>query len=120
MTLRQRLGVLGIVILFVAFSVAMKLVLWEGLGFLGEGSLLVGFWASLALVAPVVVAAWLGFTIRRSGEGNRFLSFGLGWLLLTILSLIPILGGLVKVLVTLLGFGALVGWLLQPLMRSSS
>jgi hypothetical protein len=93
-------------------------------GILGEGSLLVGFWAGLALAAPVVVAAWLGKSvegkIRKSGEGSRFLSFGLGWLLLTILGLIPFLGGVVKVLVVLLGLGAVVVWVLQPLMRGSS
>ena len=124
-------GVPVLVLLLAAFIVLAMVLLWLlklstlsaltlGTGVLGEGSLLFGFWGGLALAAPVVVAVWLGRSIRRSSDGSRFLSFGLGWLLLAVSSLIPIVGAVVKVLVVLLGFGALVSWALQPLVRSNS
>jgi hypothetical protein len=127
-------GVVGVpvlVLLLAAFVVlALVLVgllklsalsmLTVGAGILGEGSLVFGYWGSLALVAPVIVATWLGRSLRRSPEGSRYLAFSLGWLLLTVAGLVPVLGGVVGALVILFGFGALVFWALQPLLVSDS
>ncbi|MEA5449142.1 hypothetical protein VB780_11225 [Leptolyngbya sp. CCNP1308] len=58
------------------------------------------------LLGGIATCVWLGKRIRAQTPNARFQHFWLGWLLLFVISLIPIAGGLLISLITLFGFGA--------------
>ena len=61
-----RLGVLGLVVLFLAVSVIAKIVLWEGLGFWDEGSILRSTIAGAGALGFAVAANW--FLLKRRSQ----------------------------------------------------
>jgi hypothetical protein len=84
-----------------------------GIFFLGESSLILGSLGTLFFAAPVIVALWLGRVAMRSTTRGQFLTLGLGWILLAVLFLIPFVGGIAKLLVAVLGLGAVVAWAIE-------
>jgi hypothetical protein len=90
-----------------------------GTAFLAEGTLVLGFLGALFLLAPAILARWLGRAVDRTSSLGRFLAFALGWVILALLFLVPILGGLAKIVVAVLGLGSLVVWVTRPLLRGS-
>lgn len=58
------------------------------------------------LLGGVSICVWLGKRLRSQTPDARFQHFWLGWLLLFVISLIPIAGGLLVSFITLFGFGA--------------
>jgi hypothetical protein len=58
------------------------------------------------LLGGIATCVWLGKRLHAQKPNARFQQFWLGWLLLFIISLIPIAGGLLVSLITLFGFGA--------------
>lgn len=65
---------------------------------------------SLAYLAPVVVALWIGALVLRQGGSDRgalVLAFLLGGVILALIGLIPYAGWAVRLLATVFGLGAL-------------
>ncbi len=89
----------------------LRTVVWLlGYGLLGAAFAV--FLLALLFVSKIVVAYWLGrLLLRRMAGGwlQRILALLLGLVIFVILAAIPVLGGLVSLLVSLVGLGAL--WL---------
>ncbi len=58
------------------------------------------------LLGGISMSVWLGKRLLSQKPAAQFQQFWLGWLLLFVISLVPIAGGLVISLITLFGFGA--------------
>jgi len=63
---------------------------------------------TMLYLSPIFVAILVGQRLlRRQLDGCKYLGLFIGIILLVLLRCIPVLGGLVFFLVTLIGFGAL-------------
>ncbi|MBD2081565.1 hypothetical protein [Leptolyngbya sp. FACHB-17] len=76
--------------------------------------------ASLAtFVGTLGISLWVGQQITKSDQRTRLQQFLIGLLIITLLSLVPVLGGIVTFIVSLFGLGALLAWKVgrvQPLL----
>jgi cytoskeletal protein CcmA (bactofilin family) len=84
------------------------------LGLLVNAALVVGYIAFVAYMAAIIVGymagRWVLQKVQPAWAENPFAPLALGLILYVILTTIPWLGGLVGLLVTLLGLGALWQW----------
>jgi hypothetical protein len=75
---------------------------------------LVGLVVAVAVILGTLgVALWVGQKASPVGERSPIQKFLIGVLILTLIGLIPILGGLVLSVVNIFGFGALLLWLVN-------
>ena len=76
------------------------------------GAVLATAWIGWFYLAPAVVSLGLGGLVLKetASRGRALLALLVGWLALSLLALIPLLGPLVGLLVALAGFGALLLW----------
>ena len=89
--------ILGMLLLVTIIGIPITVLLWMGV-------------VAGIMVAGLIVALSVGRIVARvvkMGE-NRFVLFVVGFIILNVLYLIPLLGGLVKCLVVCIGFGVLV------------
>lgn len=77
----------------------------------------VAFWIVLAYIAPVAVGLLVGKRLleRTTGSGGRVLALFVGLLILTLIGVVPYLGGLVGFLVVVAGLGVVSIWLFRRL-----
>jgi hypothetical protein len=88
--------ILGVILLVTVVGIPIAVLGWL---FVIAGVMLAGLVVSLALGRLIA---------GRTGIGdNRYLLFVIGFVILNVLYLIPILGGLIKFIVVCLGFGAI-------------
>lgn len=85
------------------------------------GMLTVGYYVFVSYVAPIVVSYFGGrllfSKVQAPWAQNRYLAFFVGLILLTLISLIPVLNVIVGWLVALFALGALLLWLAPRLER---
>ncbi len=62
--------------------------------------------AVAGLLGAIVTGFWIGKKVFPRRENARFLPFSIGMLILAVISLIPIAGGLIILMLNLFGFGA--------------
>ena len=91
-----------------------------GTVFLAEASLLVGFLAVLFLVGPAIIALWSGRLASRSAPIGQYLVFLIGWVVIALLLVIPIVGGVVKAAGVVLGLGCVISWMTKALFQGNT
>jgi hypothetical protein len=69
--------------------------------------------AVTVILGTLGVALWVGQRILTGTERSPMQRFLIGVLILTLIGLIPVLGGLVLSVVNIFGFGALLLWLFK-------
>jgi cytoskeletal protein CcmA (bactofilin family) len=104
-----------IAVIMGALTLGRLVALVIGLGLLSEGALALGFWITIGLIAHIVVGSLLGSLVlerfRPERAGGRMLALLVGLVILAILGAVPYLGGILRLLVALLGLGAVCLWL---------
>lgn len=85
-----------------------------GVGFLADAALVIGYFIFTAYVPQVALSflggRWLLTRLQPAWTESRFWPLCIGLILFVILTVIPILGGIIGIVVTLLGLGALWLW----------
>jgi hypothetical protein len=121
--------VLGVLVAVVAVLTVVLLGLLEipalalsavGTVFLAEASLVVGFLAVLFLVGPAIICLWLGRQASRSAPIGQYVVLLIGWVVIALLLLIPVVGGFVKAGVVVLGLGCVISWITKVLFQGNA
>ncbi len=105
---------IALAVIFGVATLAELAVLSLGLGFVGELALLAAFVVLVGYVAQAVMGylggRWILQTLRPDWAASRALPLIIGLLLFVLLSVVPVLGGLLQLIVAILGLGAVWIW----------
>ncbi len=105
---------IALAVIFGGATLAELAVLSLGLGLVGELVLLVAFAVLIGYVAQAAMGflggRWILQTLRPDWTTSRSLPLIIGLILLVLLSVLPVVGGLLQLLVAILGLGAVWIW----------
>ena len=119
------IGVIGSAILLLTATIVVAVLLgnvslqnllpaWMAIGAFATTGLIIGFLILANWVAKIVVSVWLGNRIINGYElstSHRIFALALGLLVFVPLSLIPFVGSIISLVVTLIGVGSTSIWL---------
>ncbi|MBI4672107.1 MAG: polymer-forming cytoskeletal protein [Chloroflexi bacterium] len=119
--------VIVVVILAIVFGIlTLSALSWASL-FIGSvlfGVLAVGYYVFVSYIAPIVVSyfggRWLLERVQPQWAQNRYIAFSVGLILLSLVSLIPVISWIVGLLVALFALGALYLWAAPMLQRKGA